>query len=456
MSGETARLAEFAANLSCADIPSDAVQAAKVIALDAVAVGTFGSGLAWCRRFAETVLRERSEGHSPLLGSTDLRTGPRMAALINGTFVHSFEFDSLRFPNAGVHAGSTVWPAVLALASEHRSSGAEAVAALVAGCEVAFRIGLSAKGAFEKIGFHAPGVTGAFGAAAAAGKLLKLDAHRMANAFGIAGSMCAGLLAFSKSGTGGAVKPIHMGRAAEAGVLAAELAAGGYEGPGGILEGKFGVLEAYARDADPSELTADLGSRWETRTICVKKYPCHVTAQTVVEGVRELVARNRITPSAVEAIELGVSEKALSHHAGREPRDVGNSQYSVPMCAAIALHHDPQDPEAFLRAHENASIRDWASRIRLVHLAESVEKGRGLMSRVNMLLKSGAAFEITKSEFEGMHLPQSEKLALRKFENLTVQLPEAKRSTLSDSINHMETLIDFQQLFGSASADVRS
>jgi 2-methylcitrate dehydratase PrpD len=103
-------------------------------------------------------------------------------------------------------------------------------------------------------------VVGVYGTAVVVGRLFGIDAKKMANAFGIAGSMSSGLMEFSR--TGGMVKRLHLGRAAEGGFMAAILARDGYTGPAGVFEGKFGFLNVYCRDADAARLTRDLGSTW--------------------------------------------------------------------------------------------------------------------------------------------------------------------------------------------------
>jgi 2-methylcitrate dehydratase PrpD len=263
---------------------------------------------------------------------------------------------------------------------------------------------------------------------------MRLDPQRMAHAFGIAGSLCGGLLAFSAAGSGGAVKPLHMGRAAEAGVFAAQLAADGYEGPLGILEGKFGVLQAFARDADVSRLTAGLGTSWEIQNVCFKKYSCHIMAQTVVEGLRDLVTANQVEPRSVESIELGVAEKVLSHHANREPNDIGTSQYSVPMCAAIALFRDPADPRSFFAdPHADQNIRAMARKVALVHLSETEKPGMTLLTRITLRLTSGRTLETEKSEFQGMRMSSASDLVFGKFDRLAgprLQQAQSLRRTL--------------------------
>src|SRR4029077_5243125 len=112
-----------------------------------------------------------------------------------------------------------------------------------------YRIAETSPQSCEKKGFHAPGLFGVFGGAMTAGRLMGLDAERMTNALGVAGSLCSGLLEFSKSG-GGMVKRLHPGRAAESAVTAAALAREGFTGPATIIEGKYGFLNAYCSDPD--------------------------------------------------------------------------------------------------------------------------------------------------------------------------------------------------------------
>src|SRR5438876_9842045 len=122
----------------------------------------------------------------------------------------------------------------------------------------------------EARGFHAPGTTGPFGAAVACARLLGLHAAKMTNAIGIAGSLAGGLLEFAK-GDGGMVKRLHLGRASEAGVLAASLAAAGFTGPRTVIEGEFGFLKVFCTEYDLSELTKGLGEDYVTLSTVLKR-----------------------------------------------------------------------------------------------------------------------------------------------------------------------------------------
>lgn len=161
-----------------------------------------------------------------------------LAALANGVLAHAFEMDSLRDPSVGVHPGASLTAPGLPVSQAQGRSEKELLTAFVAGFEVMYRVGDAARYSSEKIGFHAPGLTGVFGGAVVTDLLMKLDADRMTQALGIAGSLCSGLLEFSRSG-GGMVKRLHLGRAAEGGALAATLAREGFTGPATVLEGKY-------------------------------------------------------------------------------------------------------------------------------------------------------------------------------------------------------------------------
>src|SRR5204863_205017 len=122
---------------------------------------------------------------------------------------------------------------------------------------------------------------------AACAHLLVLDAAKMTNAIGIAGSLAGGLLEFAK-GDGGMVKRLHLGRASEAGVLAASLAASGFTGPRTVLEGQFGFLRVFCTEFEVAELTKGLGRDFVTTSTVLKRYPVHATAHAAVRAVRDL------------------------------------------------------------------------------------------------------------------------------------------------------------------------
>lgn len=361
------------------------------------------------------------------------------AALLNGAFAHAFEQDSLRYPGAGVHPGATLLPAALAMCEERGADGRALLTAFVAGCEVMFRIGTASKHSSESLGFHAPGLTGPYGAAIAAGKIAGLDTATQAAALGIAGSLSAGLLAFSKAGTGGAVKRLHLGRAAEAGVLAAGMASAGIAGPETVLEGRFGFLEAFCRDADSEKLTAGLGKEWETRNICLKCFPCHVTAHTPVLAVRRLMAEHGLFAGDVTEVIIECAKKLSTHHNILAPRDLMQAQYSVPFCTALALFRDPADPRSFDDAAvHDADILAACAKIRLVSFPADFNPQSGWHTRVQLKLRDGRHYFCDSPYFEGMpNEPMSLEGLREKFRLLTKDLGDVASDALFSNFDNL-------------------
>ncbi len=450
MSGETKALAEFAAALRYEDIPPAAVAIAKACIIDTVGVVLFGSTLPWSK-IVDAYVQHTGAGNSSILDSGFRKTSAPGAAFANGAFAHAFEFDNLRQPSTGVHPGATVLTGALAAAEEAKISGKALITSFVAGLECMFRIAAAAKSTSEKLGFHAPGMTGVFGSAVAASKVMALSPRQITMAMGIGGSFCSGLLAFVKSGQGGMVKRIHMGRAAEGGVTAANLAARGFEGPEVILEGKFGALEVFARDADLTALTKDFGSRWETLTITFKTFPCHVTSQSPVQALLALRAQNSFAPQDVASIQLEVSDKVLSHHADPAPRDVATAQYSLPFTMALALYRDPGDPQAFLDGpNQNPAILELAKRVELVPYAKDGPNNNDMACRLHITLNDGRTLRIARTDFEGTTTsPLTRERLEQKFLKLSsTVLGEHERGELLARLNALED-VQVAELFKS-------
>lgn len=411
-------LAGFAAGLVDASIPAAASERATHCLVDAVGCAMFGGRFPWSRiALAQTSLDSR---RMPLPVASGDRPGDiREAALVWGTCAHAFELDSLCRPSAGVHPGATVALPALAMAYALGASGRDLLRAIVAGCEVMFRIGISTLHSPERRGFHAPGLNGPFGAAVACGVLLGFSRDQFINALGIAGSLGSGLLAFNRAERGGMVKRLHMGRAAEGGVLAAQLAAAGFDGPDTVLDGTFGFLQAVADENDPSLLTAGLGTDWASASLCLKLFPIHITAHAPAYLLRTLMEQRGFRGDDIAALRMGASEKVLSHHTGRAPRDVMQAQYSVPYCTAIAAYRDLADPRTLTEdVLTDARIRTLAGRIVLEPKRDGNAKGWGV--DMTITLHDGRSFDQAIGDFPGCPaIPFSVGQLQQKFRSLT-------------------------------------
>src|SRR5205823_1290622 len=373
------------------DLPKAVIAAAKDAIIDTIAACICGSALPWSRIIIDYAERTGPGGASRILGRGTAVQAPA-AALANGALAHAFELDSLTRPGAGAHPGATVLPPALAIAQQQGGiSGRSLIAAFVAGNEVMIRIGRATGHTNEARGFHAPGTTGPFGSAVACGHLLGLDAAKMTNAIGIAGSLAGGLLEFAR-GDGGMVKRLHLGRASEAGVLAASLAADGFAGPRTVLEGEFGFLKVFCTKWDTAELTRGLGEEFVVSTTVLKRYPCHATAHAAVRAVRDLQAEHGFTCAEVDAITVTGTQRMVERHNILEPADLMLAQYSIPFSVALALHREARDPESWDEtALADPQIRALARRVRLV--PEPGGEHGGMASTVTITLADGRRLE---------------------------------------------------------------
>ncbi len=431
-------LAEFAVGLSYEQIPPEVVERAKDCLIDTVGACVFGSQLPWTQTVIEYAQRNSAPGECSVFG-TPVKVRAPFACLCNGAAAHAFELDALVEPSVGIHPSAALAVPGLAPAQGRKLSGKALLSAYVAGFEVLYRIGHAANHSIEKVGFHSPGVVGVFGTAVVVGRLFGLDANKLMNAFGIAGSLSSGLMEFSS--TGGMVKRLHLGRAAEGGFMAAVLARDGYTGPTGVFDGKYGVLNVFCRDAQPARLTQDLGSVWHVMKTKIKRYSCHSTAQVPVTLALDLKEKHRIAGDDVASISIAGGEKVVKQHAINEPRDITMMQYSVPFSVAVALHRDPLDPRTFSEATlADGKIRSLA-RTAQVELLKSAPGYSTSACRLTVTLKNGKALTAEGHDFKGTPtMPLTRAELLEKFLKLTAHRPREKAERLFSQLAEAEKL----------------
>jgi 2-methylcitrate dehydratase PrpD len=435
---ETERLAAYAAKLRYEDLPPAVVQRAKDCMSDTVAAIIYGAELPWSKMIIAHARRNSAAGRSSILGTGGAPVSAPAAALANGAMTHAFELDNLTKPDSGSHPGATVFTAALAVAQERGLSGRELLTAFVAGAESMIRIGHATKHTNEARGFHAPGTTGPFGAAVASGRLMGFDAEKMTNALGVAGSCAGGLLEFAHAGNGAMVKRLHMGRAAEGGVLAASLASEGFTGPSSVLEGENGFLRVFCNDWDVAELTHGLGTDYFTLDIMMKRYACHITAHNPVEATLELRKEHKFTAADVAAITIAGNERMAKTNNIPAPPDMMLAQYSIPFSVALSLYRDPIDPRSFDEtAVRDRAILDLASRTKMV-VAPGQDR-RNLVATVTVKLNDGREVSRRVTSFKGTPERPLERTELaEKFLLLTQRLGRDRMMPLFDRLQAIE------------------
>ena len=265
------KIGEFVHDLKFDEIPRDVVEKTKLHILDTLGVALAAESEDFTRIMLEVAKSMKGPAESAVWGSK-VRLPAANAALVNGTMAHGLDFDDMH-RGASTHLSVFVVPTALAIGEAKKTSGKETLAAIVAGYETGARIGLAALGRLLLRGWHPTGVFGAFASAVAAGKLMGLNARQIAVSMGIAGSQASGLAQWIEEGSW--TKRMHPGWAAHSGIIAALLAAKGYDGPLRILEGSKGLYHSFLHEGhfDLTKLTEGLGERWETRQICLKIYP---------------------------------------------------------------------------------------------------------------------------------------------------------------------------------------
>jgi 2-methylcitrate dehydratase PrpD len=397
----TQRLARFAVDLSYGKIPKEVVERSKACILDTLAVSLYGSTKPWSRTVSGFVRDSGLRGRSTVLGE-DFSAQPAQATLANGVMAHAFELDNVRQPGAGVHPGATAFLPAFAMAEDKQADGKSLLTAFVASCEVMSRIGVAAGNSLERRGFHAPGLTGTFGAAVAAGRLLGLNERKMVNALGIAGSYSGGLIEFSRCQEGAMIKRLHLGKAGEGGVTAALLASRGFAGPESILEGKFGFCQTFSDSPKLSYLTHRLGRAFETLNIGIKRCACHINAHAPIEALQMLRTEIGFNPEEVRAIVVSGIEKLVTHHAIYQPKDLMMAQYSIPFCVALSLYADPTDPESFNEDKlKDKNILAMMRKVRLKVDREIEEKGWDRAARVSVALANQRRLSKLVIHFKG-------------------------------------------------------
>src|SRR4051812_21088493 len=257
-----------------------------------------------------------------ILGRAD-RVDMASAALVNGITSHTFDFDDTHLKTI-IHPAGPVASALLALAEVTQASGRELIDALVLGIDVSCRIGNAMYPDHYDRGWHITGSTGTVGAAAACARLLKLDQQHTAWALGIAASQPVGL----REQFGTMTKPFHPGAAARAGLTSALLAKNGFTASARALEAPRGLVQVISDKHDWSEITEELGERFEVSFNTYKPFACGIVIHPTIDAATQLRAQG-VKAADIERVELKVHSLVLELTGKKEPQDGLQGKFSV-------------------------------------------------------------------------------------------------------------------------------
>ena len=310
--GATKSLAKFAAELEFNKIPKNILNYLKLLFLDGVGCCIHGNTLEWTKTLEEVVTNKEDNNQCSIIG-THKKTTLLNAVLINSTAGHGFESDDIHRESI-LHPNSIVVPVSINVAEKIGNiNGKKFLTSVVAGYEVATRIGSAAGTELLLRGFHPQGTHGTIAAAITAGKLMDLNTDQMVHAIGIAGSLGAGLMAAQE---GAMVKRLHSGRAAQAGVLAAQLSAKNFTGIQNIVEADYGgFLSSFSGKNDFNRSIRSLYKEWECMNTGIKPYASVTSIHTALDCLKNIMEKNNISVKNIKNIKAKISHPTYVHCA---------------------------------------------------------------------------------------------------------------------------------------------
>ncbi len=268
-----------------------------------------------------------------VLGRGD-RLDIMLAALMNGTTSHTFDFDDTHLKTV-IHPSGPVASAILALAERRPVTGDEFLHAFILGVEAECRIGNAVYPSHYDVGWHITATAGVFGAAAAAGRLLGLNEQQMVWALGIAATQSSGL----REMFGTMVKPMHPGNAARNGLLAALLASKNFTSAEEGIEGRRAFANVLATGRNFAEITEKLGATWEISLNTYKPFACGIVEHPAIDGCIQLRNEHTLKAEDIESIALKVHPLVLELTGKRTPQAGLEGKFSVYHSCAVAIIH---------------------------------------------------------------------------------------------------------------------
>ncbi|SDF35308.1 2-methylcitrate dehydratase PrpD [Lentzea fradiae] len=337
-------VARFAVKTAAGELPEDVRASVRHRVLDVLGLCLGGRALDTSTAALAFVAEQGSAGRAHVIGDTT-PVPAAQAAFANGVLAHSLDYDDTHLPSV-LHPSASIVPAALAAAQDNGASGDLLLAAIAAGLEVCVRVGMagydpeSGNSVFFEHGQHATSICGAVGSAVAAALLGGADEQEVAHAIGIVASLSSGIIEANR--TGGTVKRLHCGWAAQAGVSAARLVRHGFTGPPTVFEGRFGFFQAFLHgEYRPEAITDGLGTDWEVPRIFFKPYPANHFTHTIVDAAAEL-RRQGLAPQDVASLEIGVPAPVVRTvgdpiEKKRTPSTPYEAQFSGPYAAVVGL-----------------------------------------------------------------------------------------------------------------------
>lgn len=445
------RLAQFSHGLSYDDIPPEVIEKTKRLILDTIGVCIGSTRIDFGRAALQLAARWGGAPEATLIGRR-MKVPVQSAAFCNGVLGHGQDYDDTHTESV-VHPSAALVPVALAMAERAGSSGRETVAALVGGMEATIRIAMPALNRFHLRGFHTTSIAATFGAALIAARLGRMGFERTVESVGVSGSFTSGLLECIPASAG--AKRLHGGWAALCGIVAAQLAEGGYTGPATVFEGKLGVYNSFLR-GEPLDLSVifnGLGREWEILNVRPKLYPCCHFLQSFLDAAAGLRREHGLRAEDIATISCRVAPDAVNivcepWEKKMNPITGYDARFSLPFAVALMLAKGKAGVAEFSeQSFTELLIRQLMSKVS--YQVEPKYQVKDMPGWIEVTLKNGArnACEIPEVRGNARNPVALEEL-LDKFYANTEFRGRSASSRIADDILGLERLGDIHGFMG--------
>ncbi len=451
----TREVATFVIDTEFGALPGEVLDLAKKSILDGLGLALSGSVAESGRIIQQYLTAQNLTGNATVIG-TSQRVPERFAAFANGIGVHADDYDDTQLAVAKdrvygllTHPTAPCLPAALALAETRNASGKDLLLAYNVGLEVETKIAEAISPRHYQHGFHATATCGVFASASAAAKLYGFDLDPTLRTLSMAASQAAGL----RENFGTMTKPFHAGRAAEAGIIAADLVKAGWTAALGILESPRGFFQAHGGGFDLDAIRGKLGNPWTfvNPGVSIKPNPSGSLTHPGMTKMLELILEHDIEPEDVDHVDVGTNHNmpnALIHH---EPKNELQAKFSMEFCMAILLlERRGALPEFTDEVVNRADVQAMIKRVNFGVHPEAEAAGYDKMTTIiDIHLKDGRTISGRADFGKGSPAnPMTYDEAADKFRGCTefARWPTAKTEQIVETVRSLETLDSVQTL----------
>jgi 2-methylcitrate dehydratase PrpD len=438
------KIAEYTLCFSLQDVPPKVQQHAKLMILDAIGGAMAAYYLKHAVSTRKVAIGFGSRPQSTLWGTME-KVGMADAVLANAALIHGMDYDDTHVGGV-VHPSASVVSTAFTVGEAAGSSGEQILGAIICGYEIIIRLALAARGGFHDRGFHGTGIVAPFASACVAAKLLDLPQHVLVNALGICGSQAAGLQEFLHDGSW--VKKIHPGWGSHAAIYALQLAKGGLTGPREVFEGSYGLYQTHLGTVEGvKETFADLGQKWLTAEISIKRYPCCHMIHSFSDCMFALLRQYKFTDKDIKEIECHI-EKRCYHivcspeSVKKRPTSDYGMRFSLPYIVAMSVRSGKMSPlEIDKQYMTDPAVLEMIDKVHCVE-DETVKNPGHFPGWIKVTLLDGTVYQKSqKYERGAAENPIDTQDIIAKYnENASINLPQENVNRILSNITNLEKL----------------